>query len=1479
MADDHTNTIDTTGAVAVGGSATGNIETAQDRDWLAVELEAGRTYRFDLKGSPTGDGTLSDTFLRRILDADGDKSVGDGAHATYNDDFGGSRNSQVTFTAKTSGTYYVETSGDRNETGTYTLSVTDVTSAAVPDEPAVVDPPAVVSDPDGTRAGAQDLGDITALEGVRFPRDSLDGDGDRVDYYRFTLTEAKAVGLGLRQQDANADLYLEDAEGNVLHGSTAAGTANEWVSATVLAGTYYVRVEAKEAGANAHVLRYGVSEADADEVARLQAQQSDPPASVPDTDAVRAGASELSLAARAAVVTGSVDGIGDAVDYHRFTLTETWQVDLMLYGSSGDGNLGRDADLYLEDAGGSVLAHSAAEGRGRETVQQVLAEGTYYVRVEAKQAGTNDYKLNAFLWDAPQVEVSDAEGHESDDGVVRFRVSLARAAVNPVTVRYETVDATALAGEDYESASGTLTFAVGETEQWVEVTLIDDTEEDSGETFSLRLSEVTGAVLGDADGTGTILNTEATPVSISEPSGTDFAADATTDGRVVAGESATGEITAAGDVDWFAVEMQVGMTYRLDLLGSDLGQGTLADPYLRGVHDAEGNLLPGTQNNDRHVWFYRSSRMDFTPEADGTYYVAAGANGGQTGTYRLSVTGYADDHAGGRSTTGTVAVGGAASGEVEIAEDRDWFAVELEAGRTYRIDLEGRDTDHGTLTRPWLDGIHDAHGTVVPGTTSANGGEGRNARVVFTPEAGGTYYVAAGASESRTGTYRVSVADITDIYPAYTHISAEVAVGGTASGKLESAGDRDWFAVELEAGQHYRFDLEGRDTGHGTLRDPHLYGIHDSQGNRLSGTTGDDGGHGRNARVDFAPEADGTYYVSAGAGGSRDVGTYRLSVEPCPWELGVADVEAKESSREMYFRVVLNWASPTPVTVSYETVDGTAIAGEDYEAESGTLTFAPGETEKRVRVNLHDDFVEDSGETLTLRLSDTSGAALVDGEAVGTILNNEVEARTIAVGRTAEGGLSNRDEIDWFKVALEAGNTYQLDTAGRGFPPNVKGVYDSLHNQLPLTKGDWPGRAFFTPETDATYFVALGSANRYFGQYRFSVTTVPDDDYGDAPRNADPDALAPGTLTVGSSATGRIETPYDRDWFAVELEAGQAYRFEQNGSEGGQGSLVDPKIRGLYDSDGSYINGTSNDRAPLIGYHAGSTGNAKVYYTPEESGTYYLSADTNRGEVGTYRVLARAVADDYLHNTDTTGTVTVGGTTDATIDYPGDTDWFAVTLMAGRRYRVDLECDARCDPILRGVYDSTGEYLDGTRNGDGGTGDNSRVYFTPATDGTYYIAASAEAYNCEGNTGPYELSVTNVTPDDFSASTDTTGEVIDQPGPEYKPGDPLTFRPATGDIERPGDVDWFAVILEVGKSYQIDLEGSETDEGTLSDPYLGGIYDTNSDLIAGTTNDNGGEGNNARVTFAPSKGGTYYIAADAVSDDTGTYTLSVEEVL
>jgi fibronectin-binding autotransporter adhesin len=61
--DDYSGDPYTTGTVAVGSSVTGDIETAGDRDWFAVTLTAGTTYRIDLAGDATGQGTLQDPYF------------------------------------------------------------------------------------------------------------------------------------------------------------------------------------------------------------------------------------------------------------------------------------------------------------------------------------------------------------------------------------------------------------------------------------------------------------------------------------------------------------------------------------------------------------------------------------------------------------------------------------------------------------------------------------------------------------------------------------------------------------------------------------------------------------------------------------------------------------------------------------------------------------------------------------------------------------------------------------------------------------------------------------------------------------------------------------------------------------------------------------------------------------------------------------------------------------------------------------------------------------------------------------------------------------------------------------------------------------------------------------------------------------------------------------------------------------------------
>ena len=362
----------------------------------------------------------------------------------------------------------------------------------------------------------------------------------------------------------------------------------------------------------------------------------------------------------------------------------------------------------------------------------------------------------------------------------------------------------------------------------------------------------------------------------------DYAGDSTTTGTVAVGGSATGNIQFRGDRDWFAVTLEAGKTYRVDLKGSDSNAGTLWTPYLRGIHDADGTLIDGT-TNDGIAWWNRDSVVTFTPDADGTYYVAAGSYGAAyLGTYQVSVAEVVDDFADDTTTTGTVAVGGSTTGNVQFTGDRDWFAVTLEAGKTYHFELEVSTTGGGTLPNlsPKLHGIHDADGTLIDGTTNDNRDWSySDSLLTFTPSADGTYYVAAGDHRDNLGTYQVTVTEITDDYADDTTTTGTVAVGGSATGDIQFSGDRDWFAVALEAGKTYRIDLEGSQINKaGTLGDPYLHGIHDASGTLIDGTANDDiRWFMRDSQVTFTPDADGTYYVAAGA--YRDnLGTYQVTV-------------------------------------------------------------------------------------------------------------------------------------------------------------------------------------------------------------------------------------------------------------------------------------------------------------------------------------------------------------------------------------------------------------------------------------------------------------------------------------------------------------------------------------------------------------------------------------------------------------------------
>jgi serralysin len=118
----------TIATIDVDSSLTGILETNDDIDWIAVDLVAGQNYTISLSGS--GSSPVNDTYLR--LYSPGSTNTSTGTMVAFNDDGGLGLNSQLSFTATTDGTYYIDArSFDGNYSGEYTVSV-DVNAPPAP---------------------------------------------------------------------------------------------------------------------------------------------------------------------------------------------------------------------------------------------------------------------------------------------------------------------------------------------------------------------------------------------------------------------------------------------------------------------------------------------------------------------------------------------------------------------------------------------------------------------------------------------------------------------------------------------------------------------------------------------------------------------------------------------------------------------------------------------------------------------------------------------------------------------------------------------------------------------------------------------------------------------------------------------------------------------------------------------------------------------------------------------------------------------------------------------------------------------------------------------------------------------------------------------------------------------------------------------------------------------------------------------------
>ena len=297
----------------------------------------------------------------------------------------------------------------------------------------------------------------------------------------------------------------------------------------------------------------------------------------------------------------------------------------------------------------------------------------------------------------------------------------------------------------------------------------------------------------------------------------DYAASTATTGVVAVNGSTIGTIETSNDVDWFAVALTAGETYRFKSEGASTGQGTIQSLYIE-LHDNAGVGLIGSDG---------PTGFTYTATSSATYYLATGGNGvGVLGTYKVSATDLGavpDDYAASTATTGVVAVNGWTIGTIETSNDVDWFAVALTAGETCRFKSEGASTGQGIIQSLYIE-LHDNAGVGLIGSDGPTG-------FTYTATSSATYYLATGGNGvGDLGTYKVSATDlgaVPDDYAASTATTGVVAVNGCAPRRRESSVEEDStreLSIDLEADEQLSRvtgGLEPRDKGDlGWLSDP-----------------------------------------------------------------------------------------------------------------------------------------------------------------------------------------------------------------------------------------------------------------------------------------------------------------------------------------------------------------------------------------------------------------------------------------------------------------------------------------------------------------------------------------------------------------------------------------------------------------------------------------------------------------------------------
>ncbi|OJW61547.1 MAG: hypothetical protein BGO57_12650 [Sphingomonadales bacterium 63-6] len=561
--------------------------------------------------------------------------------------------------------------------------------------------------------------------------------------------------------------------------------------------------------------------------------------------------------------------------------------------------------------------------------------------------------------DGPVLSIADASATEG--GNLTFTVTRSGGTTSAASATYATVDGTAIAGSDYTAATGTVSFASGETTKTITVGTLDDALSEASETFTVVLSAPSsGTTIADGTATGTIDDNDAAPAEISIGNA-----------AVTEGGSLSFTVTRSGTMTT-AVSVSYTTADGTATAGSDYtaASGTLSF----AANEATKTITVATAD-DNYVESAETLSVTLSAPVGATLVAATG-------------TGTINDN---DSASVTFAISDASvteGGNLTFTVTKTGFTLStINVNYTTADGTALAGSDYTAASGSISFNLAQSSRTITISTINDGVEEPtEQMSVILTSASGGT------AITDYTGVGTINDDDA-PVAPSFSIANTSVTEGGTLnftvtrSGATGAGSSVDFATSDGSA-------IAGSDytAASGSL----VFAIGETS-KLISVATIDDSTFepGETVNVTLANPVGAT--ITTGSA----VGTINDNDAP-PAQFSISNASATEGGA-LTFTVTRSGSTSGTASVSYATANGTAVAGSDYSAASGTVSFAAGETTRTITVNTINDTAVESAETLTVILSNPVGATISVGTGTGTINDNDI-GLAISNASVTEGG-------------------------------------------------------------------------------------------------------------------------------------------------------------------------------------------------------------------------------------------------------------------------------------------------------------------------------------------------------------------------------------------------------------------------------------------------------------------------------------------